>query len=151
MYSVAEPLQKATATLPEFAFVSEMTREQRKAENLRACADACVQGEKCNVGHCLARDKGAREVKGVQGSDRFIGEGSSSSLQNFCIEAKADPAGRSPVENGTAFVCIRFRDLSQHRGANQNPIALDQSQIRCDDDLSRSQRLPDLHARSFTQ
>ena len=69
--------------------------------------------------------------------DRFARKGLPCAVHNLWTNTEHVPVRRRRRQVRASIGCLSFRELTKRRGTQKDPVALNKSEIRCDDEIVR--------------
>ena len=111
--------QRRTLTCSASFFELGVGRGEHEAKTIGSLSNPGVEAEQDEIGDGLPSRQRARQMDGVQGTNRLGGKGAARPFDDLFVERQQRPSGGYRVEAGLAVDRIRFTKLVERDRANQ--------------------------------
>src|SRR3989442_855545 len=102
-----------------------------------------IEGQQHEWARPVARDQRAREMKGIECSERFEGERAAGAADDLIVEAHEAPPTRRRGEQRVEFPGLGFRKVSLDGGADDRTITFDEREVGHDHTVAARDDAPD--------
>jgi hypothetical protein len=114
---------------------SGLSRNGLETQALSVAADSLVERQDAKLGHQGARHDHGREVDRVEGPDRLARERLPRSVRDLGLEGNEGPVDGGKAKPRAAVRGRGFVDDAAVGRTDQRPLALDQRELRCQDQV----------------
>lgn len=109
-----------------------------------------VEGEQAKPAYECLGENGCGEVDGIQGAERLFGEGAASSFYDFGSDSENGPVFCRLSKSRATSGDLAFGELAGVHRPDKHPVALDEGEVRSENEFGLCKSLTDLPRISFT-